>query len=118
LPFFKIPVEGLANYDALMTLTNLASVSDSVRKRILKERALPRIEEFWFDPSHEELRAASAELLLNLLYSEEYFKEVVKVSEASQCVIFPQSFVFFFSFSPGRTEPKYGSYIVMKATTD
>uniref|UniRef100_A0A914MDV7 UNC-45/Cro1/She4 central domain-containing protein n=1 Tax=Meloidogyne incognita TaxID=6306 RepID=A0A914MDV7_MELIC len=71
-------VEGRANYDSLLTLTNLASISDSVRKRILHERALPKIEEYWFDPAHEELRAAAAELLLNLLFCEDYYKEVIK----------------------------------------
>ncbi|KAL7071749.1 hypothetical protein ACQ4LE_009377 [Meloidogyne hapla] len=71
-------VEGRANYDSLLTLTNLASIGDSVRKRILHERALPKIEEYWFDPTHEELRAAAAELLLNLLYCDDYYKEVVK----------------------------------------
>lgn len=78
--FFLI-VEGRANYDSLLTLTNLASISDSVRKRILHERALPKIEEYWFDPAHEELRAAAAELLLNLLFCEDYYKEVIKVGE-------------------------------------
>lgn len=71
-------VDGRANYDALLTLTNLASVNDSVRKHILKERALPKIEEFWFETGQEDLRAAAAELLLNLLFCEEYFKEVLK----------------------------------------
>ncbi|KAF7636608.1 TPR_REGION domain-containing protein [Meloidogyne graminicola] len=71
-------VDGRANYDSLLTLTNLASISDSVRKRILHERALPKIEEFWFDPSQEELRAAAAEFLLNLLYCEDYYSEVIK----------------------------------------
>uniref|UniRef100_A0A914HYB2 Metalloendopeptidase n=1 Tax=Globodera rostochiensis TaxID=31243 RepID=A0A914HYB2_GLORO len=71
-------VEGRANYDALLTLTNLASVNDSVRKRIVKEKSLQKIEEFWFDGCNEHLRAAAAELLLNLLYCEEYFNAVIK----------------------------------------
>lgn len=72
-------VDGLANYDALLTLTNLASIDDNIRIRILKEKAIPKIEEFWFDVTHEELRAAAAELLLNMLYLEEFFKETIKV---------------------------------------
>ncbi|KAL3118992.1 hypothetical protein niasHT_003775 [Heterodera trifolii] len=72
-------VDGRANYDALLTLTNLASVGDSVRKRILKEKCLPKVEEFWFEVNNEHLRAAAAELLLNLLYCEEYFNSVIKV---------------------------------------
>ncbi|GMT03836.1 hypothetical protein PENTCL1PPCAC_26010, partial [Pristionchus entomophagus] len=71
-------VEGKANYDALVTLTNLASKSDSIRKRIMKERAMPKAEEFWFMVEHEHLRAAAAELLLNLLFLEEYCANVVQ----------------------------------------
>ncbi|RCN35472.1 tetratricopeptide repeat protein [Ancylostoma caninum] len=71
-------IEGKPNYDALLTLTNLASMSDSVRRRILKERAVPKIEEFWFMTDHEHLRAAAAELLLNLLFLDEFFKDTVK----------------------------------------
>uniref|UniRef100_A0A8R1ILJ6 Uncharacterized protein n=1 Tax=Caenorhabditis japonica TaxID=281687 RepID=A0A8R1ILJ6_CAEJA len=70
-------VDGKANYDALLTLTNLASVSDSIRDRILKEKAIPKIEEFWFMTDHEHLRAAASELLLNLLYSDKFFEETV-----------------------------------------
>ena len=60
-------------------------MSDSVRKRILKERALPKIEEFWFDTVNEGLRSASAELLLNLLYCEDYFTEVIKPGTDRVC---------------------------------
>ncbi|CCD69153.1 UNC-45/Cro1/She4 central domain-containing protein [Caenorhabditis elegans] len=70
-------VEGKANYDSLLTLTNLASVSDSIRGRILKEKAIPKIEEFWFMTDHEHLRAAAAELLLNLLFFEKFYEETV-----------------------------------------
>lgn len=71
-------IEGKPNYDALLTLTNLASMSDSVRRRILKERAVPKIEEFWFMTDHEHLRGAAAELLLNLLFLDEFFKDTVR----------------------------------------
>ncbi|XGW05824.1 hypothetical protein V3C99_016297 [Haemonchus contortus] len=71
-------IEGKPNYDALLTLTNLASMSDSVRRRILKEKAVPKIEEFWFMTDHEHLRCAAAELLLNLLFLDEFFKATVK----------------------------------------
>lgn len=57
----------------------MASKGDPLRKRILKERAVPKIEEFWFDVTHEQLRSAAAELLLNLLFCEEFFKEMIKV---------------------------------------
>lgn len=55
-------------------------MSDSVRKRILKERAVPKIEEFWFMTDHQHLRAAAAELLLNLLFCEDFFNDTVRVS--------------------------------------
>ncbi|WKY17126.1 hypothetical protein Q1695_001614 [Nippostrongylus brasiliensis] len=71
-------IEGKPNYDALLTLTNLASVSDSVRRRILREKAVPKIEEFWFMVDHEHLRCAAAELLLNLLFLDEFFKSTVQ----------------------------------------
>jgi len=61
----------LQNYEALLTLTNLAGHSDSVRKRILKEKCIPKIEEYWYMQEHPELRAAACELLLNLIHSEE-----------------------------------------------
>uniref|UniRef100_A0A0K0D7Q7 UNC45-central domain-containing protein n=1 Tax=Angiostrongylus cantonensis TaxID=6313 RepID=A0A0K0D7Q7_ANGCA len=71
-------IEGRSNYDALVTLTNLASMSDSVRRRIIKERAVPSIEEFWFMTDHPHLRAAAAELLLNLLFLDEFFNDTIK----------------------------------------
>ncbi|CAI4222179.1 unnamed protein product [Auanema sp. JU1783] len=71
-------VDSKANYDAILTLTNLASMSDSVRTRIVKEKAVYKIEEFWFMTDHEHLRAAAAELLLNLLFLDEFFKDVAK----------------------------------------
>lgn len=53
-------------------------MSDTVRKRILKEKATPKVEEFWFMTDHEHLRAAAAELLLNMLFLEEFAEETVK----------------------------------------
>ncbi|XGW02376.1 hypothetical protein V3C99_014424 [Haemonchus contortus] len=71
-------IVGELNYDALITLTNLASMSDLVRRRILNEKAVPRIEEFWFMTDHEHLRCAAAELLLNLLFLDEIYKATVE----------------------------------------
>lgn len=45
----------------------------------MKERAIPKVEEFWFMVEHEELQAAASELLLNMLFLEEFFKDTVKV---------------------------------------
>ncbi len=41
------------------------------RKRIVKEKGLPKVEEYWFMQDHDELRAAAAELLLNLIHCDE-----------------------------------------------
>ena len=70
-------IDGMPNYDALLTLTNLASVSDSVRKRIIKEKAIPKIEEYWFMTNHDHLRAAAAECLLNLLFLDEFYDDTI-----------------------------------------
>uniref|UniRef100_A0A914S8L0 UNC-45/Cro1/She4 central domain-containing protein n=1 Tax=Parascaris equorum TaxID=6256 RepID=A0A914S8L0_PAREQ len=74
-------IEGRPNYDALLTLTNLASVSDSIRRRIIKEKVIPKAEEYWFMTDHKHLRAAAAELFLNLLFCEEFLKHVIKNKE-------------------------------------
>ncbi|VDM10517.1 unnamed protein product [Wuchereria bancrofti] len=71
-------IDGRSNYDALLTLTNLASMSDSVRRRMIKERVVSKAEEYWFMTDHALLRAAAAELFLNLLFCDDYFKEIVR----------------------------------------
>ncbi|VDM43851.1 unnamed protein product [Toxocara canis] len=58
-------IEGRPNYDALLTLTNL-------------ERVVPKAEEYWYMTDHQHLRAAAAELLLNLLFCEEFFKQTIQ----------------------------------------
>ncbi|KRX48325.1 E3 ubiquitin-protein ligase UBR5 [Trichinella murrelli] len=66
------------NYEALLALTNLAAVSDSVRNKMVQEKVLAKLEEFWFLQEHEPLRAASAELFHNLLLNEKVFEQVAK----------------------------------------
>ncbi|VDP11141.1 unnamed protein product [Soboliphyme baturini] len=61
----------LQNYESLLALTNLASLSESIRLKIYKEKLLPLIEEYWYMQDQPELRAAAAELYLNLLYCKE-----------------------------------------------
>uniref|UniRef100_A0A915J2I0 UNC-45/Cro1/She4 central domain-containing protein n=1 Tax=Romanomermis culicivorax TaxID=13658 RepID=A0A915J2I0_ROMCU len=67
---------GLQNYEALLALTNLSSMSDSVRKRIFKDKSIPLIEEYWFMQDHAELRAAAAELLYNMLLCDDVYELV------------------------------------------
>lgn len=67
----------LENFEALMALTNLASVSDSVRKRVLKEKGFSKIEHYTYE-EHEQLRKAALECICNLCLCDdtlEYFKQ-------------------------------------------
>ncbi|XP_041361777.1 protein unc-45 homolog B-like [Gigantopelta aegis] len=61
---------GLQNFEALMALTNLASVSDSVRTRIVKEKAVSLIDHYLFE-EHEMIRRAAAECMCNLVMNEQ-----------------------------------------------
>ena len=60
----------LENYEALMGLTNLASMNDTVRKRIVKEKGIPLVENYMFE-EHEQLRQAAVECMCNLVMCEE-----------------------------------------------
>lgn len=37
----------------------------------MKENVFPKLEEYWFMQDHDELRAAAAECILNLLHTKE-----------------------------------------------
>ncbi|KAK3759084.1 hypothetical protein RRG08_010697 [Elysia crispata] len=60
---------GLQNFEALMGLTNLASLSESVRNRILTEKGIPAIEQYMYE-EHDMLRRAATELMCNMVISE------------------------------------------------
>ncbi|CAL1540162.1 unnamed protein product [Lymnaea stagnalis] len=61
---------GLQNFEALMALTNLASVSESVRNRIVSEKGISSIEHYMFE-EHAMLRRAATECMCNMLLSEQ-----------------------------------------------
>ncbi|NIG59804.1 protein unc-45-like [Pontoporia blainvillei] len=61
---------GLQNFEALMALTNLAGISERLRQKILKERAVPMIEGYMFE-EHEMIRRAATECMCNLAMSTE-----------------------------------------------
>ncbi|XP_004852859.1 protein unc-45 homolog A isoform X1 [Heterocephalus glaber] len=61
---------GLQNFEALMALTNLAGISERLRQKILKEKAVPMIESYMFE-EHEMLRRAATECMCNLALSKE-----------------------------------------------
>ena len=57
---------GLMQFEGLMALTNLASVSDDVRKRILREGGVGHMESLMFE-EHELIRRAATEALCNMI---------------------------------------------------
>ncbi|XP_056428005.1 protein unc-45 homolog A isoform X2 [Hyla sarda] len=56
---------GLQNFESLMALTNLAGLSESLRNKIIKEKAVPMIEGYMFE-EHEMIRVAATECMCNL----------------------------------------------------
>lgn len=63
----------LENFEALLALCNLASVSENVRKRIIKENGLQKIETYMFE-EHTMLRRASTQVMTNLIGEETVIK--------------------------------------------
>ncbi|RMB94140.1 hypothetical protein DUI87_28945 [Hirundo rustica rustica] len=61
---------GLENFEGLMALTNLAGISERLRQKILKERAVPMIEGYMFE-EHELIRLAATECMCNMAMSKE-----------------------------------------------
>ncbi|XP_030637881.1 protein unc-45 homolog B [Chanos chanos] len=62
--------DGMQNYEALMGLTNLAALNDKLRVKILKEKALPEIENYMFE-DHDQIRQAATECMCNLVCCKE-----------------------------------------------
>ncbi|CAF0749986.1 unnamed protein product [Brachionus calyciflorus] len=60
----------IENFEALLALTNLAGVDDSVRKRIVKEQGISNIEQYMFD-EHVDLRRAATECMCNMAQNED-----------------------------------------------
>ncbi|XP_049639245.1 protein unc-45 homolog A [Suncus etruscus] len=69
---------GLQNFEALLALTNLAGISERLRQKILKEKAMPMIEGYMFE-EHEMIRRAATECMSNMAMS----KEVQDLFEAT-----------------------------------
>ncbi|XP_048473017.1 protein unc-45 homolog A-like [Rhincodon typus] len=61
---------GLQNFESLMALTNLAGISERLRQKIIKEKAIPMIESYMFE-DHEMIRLAATECMCNMVLSEE-----------------------------------------------
>ncbi|KAL6474161.1 hypothetical protein MHYP_G00177220 [Metynnis hypsauchen] len=63
----------LQNFEALMALTNLAGISDRLRQKIVKEKAVPKVEGYMFE-ENDLVRAAATECMCNLILSPEVQK--------------------------------------------
>uniref|UniRef100_A0A8C4NZI7 Protein unc-45 homolog B n=1 Tax=Dicentrarchus labrax TaxID=13489 RepID=A0A8C4NZI7_DICLA len=58
--------DGMQNYEALRSLTNLAGFSEKLRVKIVKEKALPEIENYMFE-ENDQIRQAATECMCNLV---------------------------------------------------
>lgn len=66
MELLHVECSALQNFEALMALTNLAQVSESVANRILKDGGLSKIENFMYE-DHEMLRRAATQCVCNLI---------------------------------------------------
>ncbi|XP_029295679.1 protein unc-45 homolog B-like isoform X1 [Cottoperca gobio] len=62
--------DGIQNFEALRSLTNLAGFSEKLRLKILKEKALTDIENYMFE-DHDQIRQAATECMCNLISCKE-----------------------------------------------
>ncbi|KAG5273944.1 hypothetical protein AALO_G00157460 [Alosa alosa] len=69
----QLECTSLQNFEALMALTNLAGISEKLRQKIIKEKAVPKVEGFMFE-EHDMVRAAATECMCNLVLSTEVQK--------------------------------------------
>ncbi len=79
IKLLKVEHTALENFEALMALTNLASISENVRKRILKEDGFSHIEQYMFE-EHPMLRRAATECMCNLVVQEEVKKLLIIIN--------------------------------------
>ncbi|CAN0394828.1 protein unc-45 homolog B [Lampetra fluviatilis] len=63
-------LDGLPNYEGLMALTNLAGDNEKLRQKIIKEKAMPEIENYMFE-EHEQIRLAATQCMCNMVISKE-----------------------------------------------
>ena len=83
--------KGLQQFESLMALTNLAQISDDVRRRIIKEKGITAIETFMFE-EHELLRQAATECMCNMTMCEDvvslYLDENTKTERLKLLLLF------------------------------
>ncbi|XP_069675241.1 protein unc-45 homolog B [Periplaneta americana] len=78
LSLLSLDCSALENFESLLALCNLAGVNETVRKRIIKEGGVPKIENYMYE-EHEMLRRAATQAMTNLIVS----PDVVKIYEGS-----------------------------------
>ncbi|KAI8914606.1 armadillo-type protein [Gorgonomyces haynaldii] len=76
----------LWQFEALMALTNLAGMNDSLRHRILQLEGLTKFENAQFS-SHHMVQRAATECLCNMIFSEQVFFKYVSEDEHSRIKI-------------------------------
>lgn len=78
LSLLSLDCSALENFEALMALCNLAGVNETIRKRIVQEGGVAKIENYMFE-HHEMLKRAATQVMTNLTMS----PEVVKLYEGN-----------------------------------
>ena len=73
MELLRIECSALQNFEALMALTNLASVSESVSNRILKDGGFSKIENYMYE-DHVMLRRSATQCVTNLIGRESVVK--------------------------------------------
>ncbi|KDR23225.1 Unc-45-like protein A, partial [Zootermopsis nevadensis] len=76
LSLLSLDCNALENFEALMALCNLAGVNETIRKRIVKDGGVPKIENYMYE-EHEMLKRAATQVMTNLITS----PDVVKIYE-------------------------------------
>ncbi|GAV04806.1 hypothetical protein RvY_15029 [Ramazzottius varieornatus] len=82
LSMLKEEKNALQNFEALLALTNLAQMSESVRQRIVKEGGLSMVEHYLYE-DHDMLKRAATQCICNLMLCKEV-QEVYIISEADR----------------------------------
>ena len=75
-PFVKMlnfKQDALIRFEGLMALTNLASMNDEVRRRIMKEKGFQSVEALMFDED-DDIKRAATECMCNLVLNEDAFQ--------------------------------------------
>jgi len=69
MSLLEIDCKALMNYEALLALCNLAGESEELRRRILEDGGLGKIEHYMYE-DHQMLRRAALQVVVNLSLSE------------------------------------------------